>query len=311
MSTFTIDAENNITALAGLPAGADQSQSFSNAKELAKLTAEWPASRLVDTWNSFAGVAPFDDLKPVKKFTSRKAAVARIWEAVRVCPPTLRHRRPVAPAKGKAKQSPAKATRRARAQKGATEARNNKKAEADAPAAEPVSRDSATDTRATPFRSKRSSSSHRSLTLRVSRSSFATMTAFTLPHPPTPTTSSCRATTLGRFSAFDYDLAQLRALYERHGPDFLGLRLERDPALGLFVCRNTNVANGLHAVGMLRLGSGHQRESLKLWRAGTKIKALAVRRSGCADPISVTGVSQERPLLALVRRLATPRAFSE
>jgi hypothetical protein len=82
MSTFTIDSDNNITALAGLPAGADQSQSFSTAKELAKLTAEWPVSRLADTWNSFAGAAPFDDLKPVKKFTSRKATVARIWEAV-------------------------------------------------------------------------------------------------------------------------------------------------------------------------------------------------------------------------------------
>ena len=82
MSTFTIDSDNNITALAELPAGADQSQSFSTAKELAKLTAEWPASRLVETWNSFAGVAPFDDLKPVKKFTNRKAAVARIWQAV-------------------------------------------------------------------------------------------------------------------------------------------------------------------------------------------------------------------------------------
>jgi hypothetical protein len=58
------------------------SQSFSTPKELAKLTAEWPASRLVETWNSFAGVAPFDDLKPAKKFTSRKSAVARIWQAV-------------------------------------------------------------------------------------------------------------------------------------------------------------------------------------------------------------------------------------
>jgi hypothetical protein len=75
MATFTIDAENNITAHAGLPAGADESQSFSNQKELAKLATDWPASRLVDTWNSFAGVAPFDDLKPVKKFTSRKGAV--------------------------------------------------------------------------------------------------------------------------------------------------------------------------------------------------------------------------------------------
>ena len=77
MSTFSIDSDNNITALAGLPDGADQSQLFSTAKELAKLTAEWPSSRLVETWNSFAGVAPFDDLKPVKKFTSRAAAVAR------------------------------------------------------------------------------------------------------------------------------------------------------------------------------------------------------------------------------------------
>jgi hypothetical protein len=37
---------------------------------------------LVDAWNSFAGVAPFDELRPVKKFTSRKTAVARIWAAV-------------------------------------------------------------------------------------------------------------------------------------------------------------------------------------------------------------------------------------
>jgi hypothetical protein len=77
MPTFTIDAENNITGHAALPAGSDQSQSFSTAKELAAVTAEWPASRLVDTWNSFAGVAPFDDLKQVKKFTNRKAAIAR------------------------------------------------------------------------------------------------------------------------------------------------------------------------------------------------------------------------------------------
>jgi hypothetical protein len=39
---------------------------------MATLTAEWPVSHLVDTWNRFAGVAPFDGLKPIKKFTSRK-----------------------------------------------------------------------------------------------------------------------------------------------------------------------------------------------------------------------------------------------
>ena len=65
-------------------------------------------SRLIEVWNSFAGVAPFNNLKPVKKFPDRKAAVARIWEAVqRLVPDWFRNRRPdVAPAKGKAKKPP-------------------------------------------------------------------------------------------------------------------------------------------------------------------------------------------------------------
>jgi hypothetical protein len=46
MATFTIDSDNNITAHAGPLARADESQSFSTAKELAKITADWPASRL-------------------------------------------------------------------------------------------------------------------------------------------------------------------------------------------------------------------------------------------------------------------------
>jgi hypothetical protein len=89
-----------------------------------------PASRLVETWNSFAGVAPFDDLKPVKKFTNRKAAVERIWQAIaRLSPDAAQTAEPVAPAKGKAKKSPTKAAGRTRAEKGATESRSNKKAE--------------------------------------------------------------------------------------------------------------------------------------------------------------------------------------
>src|SRR5437763_3876550 len=119
---FTIDSENNIVAHSGLPAGADESQSFSTAKELAKLTAGWPISRLVETWNSFAGVAPFDELKPVKKFTDRKAAVARIFKAVqRLSPDVAPQATPVATERTRSKKSPAKPSRRARAQKGATE----------------------------------------------------------------------------------------------------------------------------------------------------------------------------------------------
>ena len=82
MATFTIDPDNNITVLAQVPAGTDRSTTFSTERELAKLITDWPISRLIDAWNSFAGVAPFDDLKPIKKFTNRKTAVARIWKAV-------------------------------------------------------------------------------------------------------------------------------------------------------------------------------------------------------------------------------------
>lgn len=125
MTTFTIDSENNITAHAGLPAGAGESQSFTNQIELAKLTADWPISRLVDTWNSFAGVTPFDDLKPVKKFTNRKAAVARIWKAVeRLAPDVAQPAQPVAPKRQKATKSPTKANRRDTARLGAKSAGN-------------------------------------------------------------------------------------------------------------------------------------------------------------------------------------------
>jgi hypothetical protein len=82
MSTFTVDSDHNIVAHAGTPASADGQLRFSSEKDLAKLAADWPSSRLIEIWNSFAGVTPFDDLKPVKRFTNRERAVRRIWDAV-------------------------------------------------------------------------------------------------------------------------------------------------------------------------------------------------------------------------------------
>src|SRR6202171_6544583 len=75
MTTFSIDAENSITAL-------DSQQSdfegeiFASQQELAELAAKWPANRLIEVWNGIPG------LTPVKKFTDRKSAVARIWKAI-------------------------------------------------------------------------------------------------------------------------------------------------------------------------------------------------------------------------------------
>jgi hypothetical protein len=97
---FTIDPDNNFTVLAEVPAGTDRSTVFSTEKELAKLISNWPASRLIEAWNSFAGVPPFADLKPIEKFTSRKDAVARIWRAIDRLTPLVEPARDTAPAKG-------------------------------------------------------------------------------------------------------------------------------------------------------------------------------------------------------------------
>src|SRR6266516_7488164 len=82
MTTFTLDTDNNITAHDATPAAQDNVVAFATEKELTKLSADWPITRFVEAWNGFAGVPPFGDLKPVKKFTDRKTAAARIWKAI-------------------------------------------------------------------------------------------------------------------------------------------------------------------------------------------------------------------------------------
>jgi hypothetical protein len=85
---FTIDNDNNITAHETEAQAEEAAKAAAgtivvrNEKELAKVAAEWPANRLVELWNSFAGVAPFTDCKPVKKFQARDKAVARIWTVI-------------------------------------------------------------------------------------------------------------------------------------------------------------------------------------------------------------------------------------
>ena len=76
MATFTIDSENNITGYGPSEAIPDgNTERFTTEIELAELTGQWPAARLVELWNSIPG------FKPIKKFTDRKTAVARIWKA--------------------------------------------------------------------------------------------------------------------------------------------------------------------------------------------------------------------------------------
>ena len=79
---FTIDSDNIIT-YSDADQVPDGAKKFVAEKELASVAANWPADRLVEIWNSFAGVAGFGaDLKPVRKFTNRQTGVRRIWGAI-------------------------------------------------------------------------------------------------------------------------------------------------------------------------------------------------------------------------------------
>jgi hypothetical protein len=135
MSTFTIDTDNNIQAYAEAPASSNPAEVFSTQKELFRLAADWPAARLVEVWNSFAGAAPFNELRVVKKFTNRKTALSRIWRAIqRLAPDVATQAANTAPGKRKTKKPPTVAkprgTARPRAQRAANVARKDtKKAE--------------------------------------------------------------------------------------------------------------------------------------------------------------------------------------
>jgi uncharacterized protein DUF3489 len=48
---------------------------FATKKEFENFIVDWPGKRLVEFWNGIPGV------KPVRKFTNRKTAIDRIWNA--------------------------------------------------------------------------------------------------------------------------------------------------------------------------------------------------------------------------------------
>jgi len=135
MRLFAIDNDNTITAFPAAEQIPEGQEHFATEKELAKLAANWPADRLVQVWNSFAGVAGFGgDLKPVKKFTDRKSAVARIWKAIQkldapAAPETAAatETAPTAPKAAKGAPKKTKATKAARTKGAAPAAREGSK----------------------------------------------------------------------------------------------------------------------------------------------------------------------------------------
>src|ERR1035438_200625 len=79
MKTFTIETESNNITLHSTIQDAEavaNAERFRSEAQLAKLAANWPASRLVEIWNSLPGETP------VRKFKDRATAVSRIWKAL-------------------------------------------------------------------------------------------------------------------------------------------------------------------------------------------------------------------------------------
>ena len=100
MKTFHIDSDDNISVFAsGEAAGAVPGvERFDSLDQFRGLAEHWPASRLVEIWNSLAGV------RPVKKFTDRKTAVTRIWKTLQRLGPAEEAPEPKAGDKTKSRQ---------------------------------------------------------------------------------------------------------------------------------------------------------------------------------------------------------------
>ena len=130
MSTFTIDADNNITAHASsqeatLAEGVGVIQ-FNSQTSLASVSSDWPMTRFVEIWNGIPGNAE------VSKFQDRKKAVARIWKAIqRLADNAEPNETPAKPTKATkgAKPAKAKVPKKAQGRKAGKSERSNKKAD--------------------------------------------------------------------------------------------------------------------------------------------------------------------------------------
>ena len=80
MKSSTIENDTDYVAVPPSATDAEviaQVRGFGAEAQFAGLASEWPTSRLIRIWNALPGVIP------VKRFTSRRSAVARIWNYIR------------------------------------------------------------------------------------------------------------------------------------------------------------------------------------------------------------------------------------
>jgi hypothetical protein len=78
--TIHLDHTVGVSTLKEKDLPSDGSVKFSSERELSRLAAQWPSTRLVEIWNHLPSV------KKLTKFTDRKTGIHRIWTALQELP---------------------------------------------------------------------------------------------------------------------------------------------------------------------------------------------------------------------------------
>ena len=79
--TIHLDHRVEVSTVKGKHPSSDGSIKFSSERELGRLAAHWPGTRLVEIWNHLPCV------NKLTKFTDRKTAIHRIWTALQELEP--------------------------------------------------------------------------------------------------------------------------------------------------------------------------------------------------------------------------------
>jgi hypothetical protein len=81
MQRFLITSENQMVTISNTGATPEGGTAFDSEQQLAEVTSDWPASRLVEIWNGLPGVTA------IRKFKDRATALSRIWKQAQSLPP--------------------------------------------------------------------------------------------------------------------------------------------------------------------------------------------------------------------------------
>ncbi len=118
---FVIDEDGGISWCVDwiIAEGPVQSAGFDSLRQLTALAEHrhWSKADVTNIWNSFAGTAGFDDLRPAKMFRNRPYGLQKIWDAILRLVPKDATSKPAALAKAIVEDMPKKKAKAKKARK--------------------------------------------------------------------------------------------------------------------------------------------------------------------------------------------------